>query len=94
MNNCDERREAALLELGKIQKRTRLRFYAAIGNIVFCLLAIIIAPLFVENFLWQVMLLPIVVETPVAVMNYRMTRDSNGIFQKHSASSEQTVEGE
>ena len=47
-----------------VPKKLKLMYYVAIGAIVFSLAVIAIVPVFIENYLWQFMLLPIAFQVP------------------------------
>lgn len=52
-------------------KKVKVGFYGSVGVVIFSVLVMILAPIFIENYLWQIMLLPAAVHFPMAVGGYR-----------------------
>ena len=45
-------------------KRSKIDYYFSMGVIAFSVITIGVAPVFVENYFWQVMLIPIIATLP------------------------------
>ena len=49
----------------------KVSFYGSVGIVIFSVLVMILAPIFIENYLWPIMLLPASVHFLLAVNGYK-----------------------
>ena len=60
------------------RKDVKFKMWAHIGVCIFCILMMAIAPFFIENYFWQIMLLPFFASLFSAIQMFKLL-DNNGI---------------
>ena len=57
-------------------KKTKINYYVSLFVMTFSLSVIILAPAFIDGYLWQVMLLPLFLQMPTFFLARKMLKDN------------------